>query len=61
MEGRNKCPPYHLTTNATLMMNLTVPLRVYILNYLGETQEELMTLTLVSEQMHEDCTRLGVE
>jgi hypothetical protein len=36
-------------------------IRVAILNYLGETQDELITLTLVSKQVYEDCKQPGIE
>jgi hypothetical protein len=42
-------------------MDLPVPIRVCILNYLGQTQNELMNLTLVSKQVYEDCKRNGIE
>jgi hypothetical protein len=43
------------------LLNLPVPLRVYIFNYLGETQDELIDLTLISKQVHDDCYRPGIE
>jgi hypothetical protein len=43
------------------LLDLPVPLRVSILNYLGQTQEELMNLTLVSKQLYKDCYRPGIE
>ena len=43
------------------LLNLPVPLRVYIFNYLGETQDELIDLTLISKQVYEDCYRPGIE
>ena len=45
----------------TTLLNLPMPLRVYIFNYLGETQDELIDLTLISKQVHEDCYRPGIE
>ena len=36
------------------LLGLPMPIRVYIFNYLGETQDELMGLTLVSKQAYED-------
>jgi hypothetical protein len=45
----------------SLLISLPTPLRVYIFNYLGQTQEELMNLTLVSKQVCEDCKRPGIE
>lgn len=46
---------------SSLLMALPKPVRVYILNYLGETQKELRTLTLVSKQIQEDCKEPGIE
>ncbi|OEU06799.1 hypothetical protein FRACYDRAFT_252979 [Fragilariopsis cylindrus CCMP1102] len=45
------------------LMSLPVHLRVSILNLLGkQTQDDdLINLTLVSKQMHEDCKRPGIE
>jgi hypothetical protein len=43
------------------LMYLTVPLRVCIFNYLGQTQEEFMDMTLVSKQVYKDCKRPGIE
>lgn len=43
------------------MLGLPTPIRVYILNYLGETQEELRNLTLLSKQVNKDCKRPGIE
>ena len=43
------------------LLGLPVPIRVYIFNYLGETQDELMGLTHVSKQVHDDCYRPGIE
>ncbi|MGK3744344.1 MAG: hypothetical protein ACI90V_011204 [Bacillariaceae sp.] len=43
------------------LLGLLMPLRVYIFNYLGETQDELMNLTLVSKQVYTDCYRLGID
>ena len=37
-----------------------VPLRVCILNFLGETQDEILTLLLISKGFYEDCQRLGI-
>ena len=43
-------------------LGLPTPLRrVYIINYLGQTQEELSNLTLVSEQVCEDRKRPGIK
>ncbi|OEU14193.1 hypothetical protein FRACYDRAFT_240726 [Fragilariopsis cylindrus CCMP1102] len=36
-------------------------IRVNILNYLGETNDELITLTLISKQVYEDCQQPGIE
>jgi hypothetical protein len=43
------------------LMSLPTPLRVSIFNYLGETQDELIDLILVSKDLHEDCKRPGIE
>jgi hypothetical protein len=37
------------------LLDLHVDLRVNIFNYLGQTQEELMNLTLVSKKVNTDC------
>lgn len=50
--------PYTVTVT---LMGLPTPVRVYILNYFGDKQEELRTLTLISEQMNEDCKRPDIE
>jgi hypothetical protein len=42
-------------------MDLPVPIRVCIFNCLGQTEDELMNLTLVSKQINEDCKRNSVE
>jgi hypothetical protein len=42
-------------------LSLPMPLRIHILNYLGQTQEELMDLRLISRQIYEDCKRPGIE
>merc|ERR1711971_389679 len=42
-------------------MDLPTPLRVQTLNYLGETQEELRTVTVLSKQFNEDCKQNGIE
>jgi hypothetical protein len=46
---------------AFTLMSLTVHIRVYIFNYLGQTQHELINLTLVSKEVYEDCKRPGIE
>jgi hypothetical protein len=46
---------------AIKLMDLTASLRVCIFNYLGQTQEELVNLTVVSKQVYEDCKRPGIE
>jgi hypothetical protein len=43
------------------LISLPVSVRVSILNHLGETQDELVNLTLVSKQMYEDCKSPGIE
>ena len=43
------------------LMNLQTPVRIIILNYSGETQEELRTLAVVSKRLNEDCTRPGIK
>jgi hypothetical protein len=43
------------------LLGLPIPLRAHIFNYLGETQDELMNLALVSKQVYTDCYRLGIE
>ena len=43
------------------LMDVTASLRVCIFNYLGETQEELVDLRLISKQLYEDCKRPGIE
>ncbi|MGK3754594.1 MAG: hypothetical protein ACI8RD_006903 [Bacillariaceae sp.] len=43
------------------LLDLSFHLRVSILNYLGETQEELINLILVSKTLYEDCKRPGIE
>jgi hypothetical protein len=40
---------------ATSFLDLDDPILVTIFNYLGETQDELMTLTLVSKQVNKAC------
>jgi hypothetical protein len=42
------------------LFSLPIPLRISILNYLGQTQEELMNLTLVSKQIYKDCIKVLV-
>jgi hypothetical protein len=37
------------------LMDLTIPVLFHIYNYLGETQEELINLTLVSKQVEKIC------
>jgi hypothetical protein len=50
------------TTSAVITLtSLTISVRIYILNYLGQTQDELMNLTLVSKQIYKDCKRPGIE
>ena len=47
--------------SALTLLGLPFPIRVSILNYLGQTQDELMNLTLVSRKVNEDCKRPGIE
>jgi len=42
------------------LMGLPISVRVHILNYLGETQEELRALTLISKQFNIDCKQSGI-
>ena len=42
-------------------MDLPTPLCVQTLNYLGETQEELRTLTVLSKKFNDDCKQTGIE
>ena len=42
-------------------MDLPTPLRVHTLNYVGETQEELRTLTVLSKKFNEDCKQTGIK
>jgi hypothetical protein len=43
------------------LISLPVSVRVSILNHLGEAQDELVNLTLVSKQMYKDCKSPGIE
>ena len=43
------------------LMSLPAHIRVDILNYLGETQHELLTMTLISKQVYKDCKQPGIE
>ncbi|MGK3755532.1 MAG: hypothetical protein ACI8RD_007842 [Bacillariaceae sp.] len=50
------------STTPLLVDLLPIPLRVYILNYLGEqTLDEIINLILVSKKMYEDCKQPGIE
>jgi len=49
------------TSSVLTLMGLPVTLRIYILNFLGETQEELRTLTVISKAINKDCKRPGIE
>jgi len=42
------------------LMGLPISVRIDILNYLGETQEELRSLTLISKQFNHDCKQSGI-
>ena len=42
------------------LMVLPKTIRVYILTFLGETQEELRELPLVSKQFYKDCKEPGI-
>ncbi|OEU11631.1 hypothetical protein FRACYDRAFT_244749 [Fragilariopsis cylindrus CCMP1102] len=46
---------------AASFLGLPDSIRVIILNYLGETQDELITLTLVSKRVYEDCQQPVIE
>jgi len=50
-----------VVTSGCTYIYLPTPLRVHTLNYLGETQEELRTLTVVSKKFNEDCKQTGIE
>jgi hypothetical protein len=50
-----------ISLSSSTYMLLPDSIRVSILNHLGETQDELINLTLVSKQFYEDCKRLGIE
>jgi hypothetical protein len=43
------------------LVSLTAPLRVHIFNYLGQRQDELINLTLLSKQFYKDCQRPGID
>jgi hypothetical protein len=43
------------------LMDLTIPVLFHIYNFLGETQEELINLTLVSKQTKKICKMYGIE
>ena len=47
--------------SALTLLGLPFPIRVSILNYLGQTQDELLNLTFVSKVVNEDCKRPGIE
>jgi hypothetical protein len=49
------------TSAPCLFPDLPVPVRIVIFNYLGQTQDELINLTLVSKQFCRDCKRPGIE
>ena len=44
----------------SLLMVLPKTVRIYILTFLGETQEELRELPLVSKQFYNDCKEPGL-
>jgi len=44
----------------TTLMGLPISVQIDIFNYLGETQEELRTLTLISKQSYEVCKQPGI-
>ena len=46
---------------STVLLDLPIDMRICIFNYLGETHEERITLSLVSKQTYEDCKRPGIE
>ena len=43
------------------LMHLPTPLCIHTLNYLGETQEELETLTVLSKKFNEDYKQAAIE
>jgi hypothetical protein len=47
--------------SALTLLGLPFPIRVAILNYLGQTQDDLVNSTLVSKKVNEDCKRPGIE
>jgi len=52
------------TTTATLvsmLIRLPISIRLFIMNYLGGTQQELVNLTLLSKGNNEDCKRPGID
>jgi len=48
------------TTASALLMALPQTVRIFILSFLGETQEELRELPLVSKQFYKDCKEPGI-
>ena len=49
------------TTTSALLIALPKTVRIFILSFLGETQEELRELPLVSKQFYKDCKEPGIE
>jgi hypothetical protein len=50
-----------LQVSSLTLMSLPITLRIMIFNHLGETNDELIYLTLVSKGLYEDCKRPGIE
>lgn len=43
------------------LLGLPIHLRVTILNFLGQTQDELRTLTIISKQFYKECNQPGIK
>ena len=50
---------YHERSTLTLM-DLPMPVRFSILDYLGESREDITNFQLVSKQCNEDCKESGI-
>mmetsp|Transcript_33378 Transcript_33378/g.37310 ORF Transcript_33378/g.37310 Transcript_33378/m.37310 type:complete len:466 (-) Transcript_33378:71-1468(-) len=48
------------SASTSFLMALPITIRVDIINFLGETQEELVTLTLISKEFNATCQQPGV-
>jgi len=48
-------------THVSMLMRLPISVRLFIMNYLGGTQQELVNLTLLSKGNNEDCKRPGID